>query len=80
MKALNFDYDMNTSYEVKSELVLLAGMSVDGICDRYTLDPDDVEGFMGLMEEDYETLLEEEDERGYVNDRNEEYAQFYNFL
>lgn len=80
MKTLNFDYDINTSSEVKSELDKIAGMSTDEICKEYVLDPEDVEEFLNLMKEDYATLLLEENRGCYINDRNEDYAQLYNFL
>lgn len=80
MKTLNFDYDINTSSEVKSELDKIAGMSTDEICKKYVLDPEDVKEFIDLMKEDYDTLASEENKRPYINDRNEDYAQLYNFL
>lgn len=80
MKTLNFDYDVNTSSEVESELNKIVGMSTDEICKEYVLDPEDVKKFIDLMKEDYDTLVSEENKGPYVDDRNEEYAQLYNFL
>lgn len=79
MKTLNFYYDTPTSYEVKNELDQIANMTTSEICQKYTLAPEDVVKFIASMQEDYETLSAEESE-GYINDRNEEYAQLYNFL
>lgn len=80
MKTLHFDYDVNTAEEVKSELDEIAKMSDGEICDKYCLDPEDVSKFISMMRDDLEMLLWEEKEMNYIDDRNEEYAQLYNFL
>lgn len=80
MKTLNFDYDVNTSDEVKSELDEIAKMSEGEVCDKYCLDPEDVSKFISMMRDDLETLLFSESMGSYTDDRNEEYAQLYNFL
>lgn len=80
MKTLHFDYDVNTAEEVQSELDEIAKMSTGEVCDRYCLDPEDVSKFISMTRDDLETLLFEERESGYTNDRNEEYARLYNFL
>lgn len=80
MKALNFDYDMNTPDEVKGELDKITKMSTSEVCDKYCLDTEDVNIFITLMKADLETLLSEECTGNYTDDRNEEYAQLYNFL
>lgn len=80
MKTLNFDYDVNTSDEVKSELDEIAKMSESEVCDKYCLDPEDVSKFISMMRDDLETLLFSESMGSYTDDRNEEYAQLYNFL
>lgn len=80
MKTLNFDYDVNTSDEVKNELDEIAKMSEGEICDKYCLDPEDVSKFISMMRDDLETLLFSESMGSYTDDRNEEYAQLYNFL
>lgn len=80
MKTLNFDYDVNTSDEVKNELDEIAKMSEGEVCDKYCLDPEDVSKFISMMRDDLETLLFSESMGSYTDDRNEEYAQLYNFL
>ena len=80
MKTLHFDYDVNTAEQVKRELDEIAKMSDGEVCDKYCLDPEDVSKFISMMRDDLETLLWEERESVYTDDRNEEYAQLYNFL
>ena len=80
MKALHFDYNENTAEIVKSELDEIAKMSNGEVSDKYCLDPEDVSKFISMMRDDLETLLFEEREVDFIDDRNEEYAQLYNFL
>ena len=80
MKALHFDYDVNSAECVQGELDEIAKMSEGEICDEYCLDPEDVSKFISMMRDDLETLLWKERNSVYTDDRNEEYAQLYNLL